>query len=160
MTNVLLGDYPDIFRAGSVFMGVPFGCFPTDFEAGWWAECAGGRRSETPQKWGDLVRGAFPGYGGARPRVQLWHGTDDSTLNYENFGEEIKQWTDVLGVSRTPVLTDRPMSGWTRTRYGDGGGRPPVEGISVAGGYHDLPTSGMEARAISFLGLDRSTTPE
>jgi acetylxylan esterase len=123
-------------------------------------ECAGGRRSETPRRWGDLVRGAYPGYTGARPRVQLWHGTDDATLNHRNFGEEIKQWTNVLGVGRTPVLTDSPRSDWTRTRYGDTGTRPPVEAISVAGGYHDLPTSGMEAKAISFLGLDRSATAE
>ena len=29
MTNVLLGDYPDVFKAGAAFMGVPFGCFAT-----------------------------------------------------------------------------------------------------------------------------------
>ncbi len=35
--------------------------------------------------------------------MQLWHGTADDTLHYPNFGEEIKQWTNVLGVSQTPV---------------------------------------------------------
>jgi poly(hydroxyalkanoate) depolymerase family esterase len=159
MTNVLLADHPDVFQAGSAFMGVPFGCFPTDFEADWWAECAGGRRSETPRRWGDMVRDTYPGYSGARPRVQLWHGTADTTLHHDNLGEEIKQWTDVLDVSRAPALTDHPRSGWTRTRYGDSGALPPVEAISVAGGSHDLPTSGMEAEAIAFLGLDRSDTP-
>ena len=29
MTDVLLGDYPDVFQAGAAFMGVPFGCFYT-----------------------------------------------------------------------------------------------------------------------------------
>jgi hypothetical protein len=46
--------------------------------------------------------------------MQLWHGTADTTLNYVNFGEEIKQWTNVLGVSQTPTSTDTPQSGWTR----------------------------------------------
>ncbi|WP_308799550.1 PHB depolymerase family esterase [Streptomyces sp. UH6] len=157
MTNVLLADYPDLFKAGSVFMGVPFGCFPIDdYGSDGWRECSSGRHTKTPQKWGDLVRDAYPGYKGARPRVQLWHGTEDDTLNHKNLGEEIKQWTDVLGVSPEPVLTDRPKSGWTRTRYEDDGKQPPLEVISVEGGQHDFPNSGMEAMAISFLGLDRS----
>src|SRR5438093_1498044 len=29
MTNVLLGDYPDVFKAGAAFMGVPATCFAT-----------------------------------------------------------------------------------------------------------------------------------
>ena len=44
----------------------------------------------------------IPGYTGARPRMQLWHGTEDTTLRYPNFGEEIKQWTNVLGRQPDP----------------------------------------------------------
>ena len=32
----------------------------------------------------------------------------DATLRYPNFGEEIKQWTNVHGVSQTPAFTDTP----------------------------------------------------
>ncbi|MET8573321.1 PHB depolymerase family esterase [Streptomyces sp. NPDC005012] len=159
MTNVLLGAYPDVFKAGAAFAGVPFGCFATTDGSGWNSACADGRISRTPQQWGDLVRAAYPGYSGPRPRMQLWHGTTDTTLHYNNFGEEIKQWTNVLGVSQTPVLTDSPQSGWTRTRYGSDSAQAPVEAISVAGVGHSLPTSGMAARAVSFLGLDRSAPP-
>ncbi|BFU45460.1 PHB depolymerase family esterase [Krasilnikovia sp. MM14-A1004] len=158
MTNVLLGDYPDVFRAGSAFMGVPFGCFATTDGSGWNSACANGQISRTPQAWGDLVRAAYPGYSGARPRMQVWHGTEDATLRYPNLAEEIKQWTNVLGVSQTPVLTDAPQSGWTRTRYGSTATQAPVEAISVAGAGHSLPSSGMAERAISFLGLDGGTT--
>jgi acetylxylan esterase len=154
MTDVLLGDYPDVFKAGAAFMGVPFGCFATTDGSMWNTACAEGQISKTPQEWGDLVRGAYPGYSGPRPRVQLWHGTADTTLNYNNFGEEIKQWTNVLGVGQTPVYTDTPQSGWTRTRYGSSGDQAPVEGISVAGVGHSLPLSGMAAMAIHFFGLD------
>ena len=129
MTNVMLADYPDVFKAGAAFMGVPDTCFtasagdPTNpaNQAGWNSTCANGQSIKTAQQWGDLARGAFPGYSGARPRMQLWHGTADPTLNYANFGEEIKQWTNVLGVSQTPSFTDTPQSGWTRTRYGSTG---------------------------------------
>jgi acetylxylan esterase len=159
MTNVLLGDYPDVFRAGTAFMGVPFGCFATTDGSGWNSACADGQVTKTAQAWGDLVRGAYPGYTGARPRMQLFHGTADDTLRYPNFAEEIKQWTNVLGVSQTPVLTDTPQSGWTRTRYGSTGTQAPVEGISVAGVGHSLPLTGMAQMAITFFGLDSTTTP-
>nr|WP_157408738.1 PHB depolymerase family esterase [Actinoplanes sp. N902-109] len=158
MTNVLLGDYPDVFKAGAAFMGVPFGCFATTDGSSWNTACAQGQITKTPQAWGDLVRAAYPGYTGTRPRMQLFHGTTDDTLRYPNFGEEIKQWTNVLGVSQTPVLTDTPQSGWTRTRYGSASVQAPVEAISVAGVGHSLPLSGQAELAIKFFGLD-STGP-
>jgi acetylxylan esterase len=157
MTNVMLGDYPDVFKAGAAYMGVPFGCFFTGTVDGWNSACAQGQITMTPQAWGNMVRNADPGYTGPRPRVQLWHGTADTTLNYVNFGEEIKQWTNVLGVSQTPTTTDTPQSGWTRTRYDDGSGTVQVEAYSIAGAGHVLPESGMAAYAINFFGLN--TTP-
>ncbi|MFQ6142427.1 PHB depolymerase family esterase [Streptomyces seoulensis] len=159
MTNVLLGDYPDVFKAGAAFMGVPFGCFATTDGSSWNSACADGALTKTPRQWGDLVRAAYPGYSGPRPRMQLWHGTEDTTLRYPNLGEEIKQWTDVLGVSGTPAATDHPQSTWTRTRYGGAGDRAPVEAVSVQGAGHTLPAVGMAARAIAFFGLDSTTTP-
>ncbi|HEU5157474.1 MAG TPA: PHB depolymerase family esterase [Streptosporangiaceae bacterium] len=158
MTNVLLGDYPDVFKAGAAFMGVPFGCFATTDGSMWNTACANGQISRTPQQWGDLVRGAFPGYTGLRPRMQVFHGTTDTTLAFPNFNEEIKQWTNVLGVSQTPSSTDSPQSGWTRTRYGGTGTMAPVEGISVQGVGHSLPLSGMASMAIAFFGLGGGPT--
>jgi acetylxylan esterase len=154
MTNVLLGDYPDVFKAGAAFMGVPFGCFATTDGSGWNSACANGTIIKTPQEWGDLVRGAFPGYTGARPRMQLWHGTEDATLRYPNFQEEIKQWTNVHGLSQTPTFTDHPQSTWTRTRYGGTGTNVAVEGVSLQGVGHSLPQGGMAASVIQFFGLD------
>lgn len=155
-TNVMLGSYPDLFKAGAAFMGVPFGCFATTDGSGWNSACATGQITKTPQEWGDLVRNAYPGYSGPRPRMQLWHGTEDEALYYANFGEEIKQWTNVLGVSQTPVFTDSPQSDWTRTRYGSTGAQAPVEAISIQGAGHSLPAGGQAARAITFFGLDGS----
>ncbi|MEO3869995.1 PHB depolymerase family esterase [Nonomuraea sp. B12E4] len=154
MTNVLLGDYPDVFKAGAAFMGVPFGCFATTDGSSWNSACANGQISRTPQQWGDAVRAAYPGYSGARPRMQIWHGTQDSTLRYPNFQEQIKQWTNVHGLSQTPSLTDTPQASYTRTRYGGTGGMAPVEAISIQGAGHDLPRGGMAAEAIRFFGLN------
>jgi hypothetical protein len=86
--------------------------------------------------------------------MQLWHGTTDTTLHYNNFGEEVKQWTNLANVSLTPTSTDYPQPAWTRTRYGT-----LVEAISISGTGHTLPQPGMLAYAISFLGLDSNAPP-
>ncbi|MFC8907266.1 alpha/beta hydrolase family esterase, partial [Micromonospora sp. NPDC057140] len=159
MTNVMAGLYPDVFNAGVSSSGVPFGCFATTNGSEWNSECSGGRIVKTPQQWGDLVRNAYPGYTGKRPRMQIWHGTTDTTLSYVNFGEQVKQWTNVLGVSQTPSYTDYPQTSATRTRYGGTGGTAPVEAISFQGYGHSIPFDA--AQAIRFLGFDAAspTTP-
>ncbi len=155
MANVLLGVYPDVFRAGAAFAGVPFGCFATTDGSEWNSACANGTITRTPQQWGDLVRTAHPGYTGPRPRMQLWHGTQDDVLRYPNFGEEIKQWTNLHGLGQTPAATDSPRDGWTRTRYGGTGDQAPVEAISLRGVDHNLYRYGvMGPLAIAFFGLD------
>jgi endo-1,4-beta-xylanase len=162
MTNVLAAEYPDVFAAGSAFMGVPAGCFGTTDGSSWNSQCANGQITKTAQQWGDQARQMSGGRSGPYPRMQLWHGTADDTLRYPNFGEEVKQWTNLAGVSQTPSSTDQPQSGWTRSRYGGTGAQAPVEGISVQGAGHVLPQSGMVSSAIAFLGLNGSggtTTP-
>ncbi|MDT7786661.1 MAG: acetylxylan esterase [Pseudonocardiales bacterium] len=158
MTNVLAAQYPDVFSAGSAFSGVPAGCFATTNGSLWNSQCSGGNLQKTPQQWGDQARAMYPGYTGRYPRMQLWHGTADTTLAYPNFGEELDQWTNLHGVSRTPASTDQPQPSWTRTRYGTTGTTASIEGISIQGTGHSLPMAGMLAYSIAFLGLDKPPT--
>jgi poly(hydroxyalkanoate) depolymerase family esterase len=153
MTDVLLGDYPDVFQAGAAFMGVPFGCFYTGTVDGWNSACADGDVIKTPQQWGDLVRAADPGYRGPRPRMQLWHGTADTTLYYPNFGEEIKQWTNVLNAHL--AYTDHPQPTWTHTVYVNRAGQAEVDAYSVAGETHNLGFDDPDwaQYAVQFFGL-------
>ena len=157
LTDVLLGTYPDVFKGGAVFAGVPFACFAGT--SGWNSACADGTITKTGAQWGDLVRAAYPSYAGYRPRVQLWHGTADDTLDYKNFGEEIKQWTNVLGVSETPSSTEsnQPQAGFTRTRYKDASGIARVEAVSEANQPHSLTMPAAEVT--KFFGLDGAVDP-
>lgn len=77
MTNVLAGAYPDIFKGGVVDSGVPFACFslPGQPEDSWNSQCSQGQLVLTGQQWAQRVFDAFPGYTGARPKMQVWHGT-------------------------------------------------------------------------------------
>ncbi len=160
MTNEMLALYPDVFKAGAAFMGVPFDCFANaaDYPPGA-SKCTGGTMDRTPQQWGDAVRQAYPGYTGPRPRMQLWHGTADTLVPYSLLQEEIEQWTNIFGLSQTPTSTDTPQSGWNRRRYADSSGTVQVEAYSIQGAGHTLPAAGMAAYAIAFFGLNGSTTP-
>jgi acetylxylan esterase len=153
MTNVLLGDYPDVFRAGSAMSGVPFGCFATTDGSLWNTACANGDIIKTPQQWGDLARAADPGYRGPRPRMQLWHGTADTILFYPNFGEETKQWTNVLHAHLAG--TDHPQPTWTHTVYVNHAGQVEVDAYSVAGETHNLGFDYPDwaQLAVQFFGL-------
>ncbi|CAE6473326.1 unnamed protein product [Rhizoctonia solani] len=148
MTNVLAGAYPDLIRAGAAFAGVPYGCFAG---SGMWnSQCSTGKLIKTAQQWGDQARSGYPGYTGPRPKMQLWHGSADTTLYTQNFYEEIKQWTNVFGVSQTPTATTQnwPVSGWTRTDYGSN-----VEAILASGVTHNLPIQAVQV--IQWMGLDK-----
>ena len=152
MTNVLLGDYPDVFSAGSIMSGVPFGCFAAPASTLWNSQCANGEVSMTPQQWGDLARAADPGYRGPRPRVQIWHGTADTILYYPNFNGEVAQWTNVLHARLAYV--DHPQPTWTHAVYVSRG-RVQVDAYSVAGEDHNLGFHYFDwaQRAIEFFGL-------
>ncbi|CCA69795.1 probable acetylxylan esterase [Serendipita indica DSM 11827] len=134
MTNVMAGSYPDLITATSSYNGVPFGCFAGSSE--WNSQCANGQIIKTASQWGDIARAAYPGYSGPRPKMMIWDGTEDTLLNYKNYAEMIKQWTNVLGVSQTPTSTstNNPQSGYTKTMYGN-----VVIGYSAQGVGHTVP---------------------
>jgi poly(hydroxyalkanoate) depolymerase family esterase len=155
MANVLAAEYPDLFAAATVFSGVPATCFGTGTTGSLWnGDCSGGKIVRTAREWADAARAMYPGYTGAYPRMQLWHGESDTVLGYPNLGEEIKQWTALHGLSQTPSSTDRPKDNWTRTRYGDTGARVAVEANRFADVGHDLPQAGQIRYSIDFLGLN------
>ncbi|WP_431874968.1 extracellular catalytic domain type 1 short-chain-length polyhydroxyalkanoate depolymerase [Micromonospora marina] len=160
MTNHMLALYPDVFKAGAAFMGVPFNCFAgaADYPPGA-SQCTGGNMNRTPQQWGDAVRQAYPGYTGPRPRVQLWHGTNDTLVPYSLLQETIEQWTNVFGLGQTPTSTDTPQPGWNRRRWADGTGTVQVEAYSIQGAGHSLPSAGMAAAAVAFFGLTATPGP-
>ncbi|SDL22024.1 esterase, PHB depolymerase family [Glycomyces sambucus] len=164
-TNALLALYPDVFAAGSVFMGVPFTCFANEADfPPQTSRCVNGAMDRTPQSWGDSVRAAYPGYSGPRPRVQLWHGSQDTLVPYQLLQEEVEQWTNVFGLSQNPTTTDRPQSNWERKRFADASGTVRVEAVTAFGAGHSLPQGGMARLAVEFFGLHQSdpgggTTP-
>jgi acetylxylan esterase len=164
MTEALLGVFPDVFMAGVSLMGVPCGCWAEDYNdvvgkpsngtGQWSGPCAGGTVSKTGEQWGDLVRSYFPGYTGHRPRLQHWHGTSDTTLNYKNVAEDIKEWTNLLGLNETPDGSDTPKSGTTRQYWESACGYTVYEVFSLSGVGHSVPSDWNAIAA--YFGLDKA----
>jgi len=158
MTNVMVGAYPDVFKAGSAYSGVPDGCFyvsgatATQDPPGWSNACANGQLTKTAAEWGDLVRSYYPDYTGPRPRMQIWHGTADQTLHYPNYAEAMKEWSNVLGVSLSKTTSNTPQSGYTQTIYGDGtAATAQLVGYSAQGVGHTVPVH--ESADLAFFGI-------
>ncbi|KAJ8130954.1 hypothetical protein O1611_g2673 [Lasiodiplodia mahajangana] len=122
MSNVLAATYPELIKAVSLYSGVAAGCFS---------------RASADQ-WKQVVLDMYPGYDGPRPKMQIWHGSADSTLAPQNYQEEIKQWTGVFNVSQTPTSTVQnfPKQGYTTSNYGDS-----VQGIYGQGVGHSVPAN-------------------
>ena len=162
MTEALLALYPNIFKGGAEFSGVPAGCWAVnDPTGGWSGPCAGGQVIYTPQQWGALVRAMFQGYSGPRPRVQLWHGTADSIISYTNQLEAIKEWTNVLGLSTNPTLTTMVTlpnitNQWTRQIWQDSCSNTVLDAWSEQNGPHGTDANFDAQYVIPFLGLDKT----
>ncbi|KAI2620846.1 Alpha/Beta hydrolase protein [Xylaria nigripes] len=150
MTSTLIGAYPDVFAAGSAFSGVPFGCFAGDGYDVWSNACATGKITHTPEEWAALVEAAYPGYSGWRPKMQIFHGTADETLNYTDFGEEVQQWNAVFGYSQTPtsLALNTPVGNWTKYVYGP---NDWFEAYSAGGVTHNIQNQ--EAVVVSWFDL-------
>jgi hypothetical protein len=155
MTQLLMAVYPDIFKAGSAFAGVPAGCSNVFDGSGL---C--GLPAQTAQQWGDRVRAMFTGYTGHRPRLQLVHGDADGTITYKNQAEAIKEWTNVLGLTVDP--TTKVDSGLTlgshqakRQQWKDSCGYVAFDVLTSVGGDHGPSDALFQGNfVLPFLGLD------
>jgi len=163
MTELLLALYPDIFKAGSAFAGMPAGCrgsSEASTSMGYSFACAGGTVAHTAQEWGDIARNMDPGYVGHRPRVQMFHGNADMTINYKNFTEAEKEWTNILSLSPDPTSTTMNVllgtHQATRQQWLNSCGYLVLDGFTSIGGDHGPSDALFKAQyVIPFLGLDK-----
>ncbi|SMR60285.1 unnamed protein product [Zymoseptoria tritici ST99CH_1E4] len=148
MTQVMAAVYPDLFAAGSAFSGVPAGCFSTGSVRGWNSQCAGGKINKTPAQWAAQVHAMYSGFNGQYPRMQIYHGDADTTLNIANLDEAVKEWSGVHGYSgkATRSTSNDPGPNLTKSIYGD-----RLQGILGHGIGHVVPTN--EKEALKWFGI-------
>jgi feruloyl esterase len=134
MTSVMLATYPDVFAAGAIIAGLPYGTATNIKEA---FESMGQVRDRSAQEWGDLVRAASP-HKGPWPRVSVWHGGANAVVKSKNAGEIIKQWTDVHGLEFAPISTDR-VDGYPRQVWRNPAGQSIIESYTIPAMAHGTP---------------------
>ncbi|MFH9112053.1 extracellular catalytic domain type 1 short-chain-length polyhydroxyalkanoate depolymerase [Streptomyces globisporus] len=178
MTSVMLAAYPDVFAAGAVVAGIPYGCGVDVVSA---FGCMSPGVDRTPAAWAQAVRDAHPGFEGPWPRVAIWHGDNDATVAPRNADELRDQWTAVHGLGQTPGRTSTigPNSTRRSEYLSADGGVSVVEVNRVPGIGHGTPVdpgSGAEQCGATgtqhfidsicssygitrFFGLDGTTTP-
>jgi hypothetical protein len=168
MTELLLGLYPDIFKAGSSFAGMPAGCHgPNDNSSNakdYNGSCAGDSSSikYTPQQWGDLARAMDPGYTGHRPRLQLFHGSADSIINFVNMAWSCDQYIDLLNLSTNPTKTNTGLTLGTHQaseqQWNNACGYLVLDAFDSIGGDHGPSDALFVGKyVLPFLGLDSQT---
>ena len=146
MAGAMLATYPEVFAAGAIVAGLPYGA-ATDLSEALDAMYVG--RSKDASRWGSLVRAASD-HAGPWPRISIWYGTADKVVAPINAGELVKQWTNVHGVNAAAPTVDRVGSA-TRRIWRDVDGGECVSDYMVPGLGHGIPIADADPPAPFFL---------
>lgn len=134
MASVMLATYPEVFAAGAIIAGLPYGVAHNLQDA---IKAMFRAPEHSADELGDYVRAATP-HAGPWPRVSVWHGSSDRTVNPGNAAEIVRQWTNIHGLPEAPmseVLHDSiPRQVWW-----DVDGTTLVESYTVSGMGHGAP---------------------
>jgi poly(hydroxyalkanoate) depolymerase family esterase len=134
MTSVMLATYPEVFAAGAIIAGLPFGVATNVREA-----LSGMLQSPSrpASELGDLVRNASD-HKGPWPKISVWHGSADRTVNPGNANEIVKQWLDVHGLPAA-AMSEGTVDGYPRQIWWNADGETVVESYSVTDMAHGTP---------------------
>jgi poly(hydroxyalkanoate) depolymerase family esterase len=134
MTSVMLATYPEVFAGGAIIAGLPYGVASNVKEAlsGMFQAPYRSRR-----ELGDLVRRASP-HKGPWPKLSIWHGSADRTVNPVNADEIIKQWLDVHGLPLSPMSEDM-IDGHPRKTWRNSEGQTAIESFTISNMAHGTP---------------------
>jgi feruloyl esterase len=141
MTSVLLACYPEVFAAGAIIAGLPYGAANNVQQA---FESMFQSPSRTASAWGELVRAAAPHHNGPWPRISVWHGNADKTVIPSNANEILKQWTDLHRLSQEPS-SEATVDGYPRKVWVDVAGDEIIESYTITHMAHGTPLATGEA---------------
>ena len=134
MASVMLAAYPDVFAAGAIIAGLPFGVAGNVREALGAMHSPSGRPAAVL---GDLVRNASR-HRGPFPKVSVWHGSVDRTVSPANAGEIVKQWLDVHHLPSVP-MSEGMVDGYPRQIWWNADGETVVESYTITDMAHGTP---------------------
>jgi len=101
MANVLMANYPDMFKSGAVLSGIPFKA-AKDLTTAYAA--MQGKVEKTPKEWVALISDNNPNYEGEYPKVAIFHGVDDPLVNIKNAEIIEMQWKGIHKIVYEPTM--------------------------------------------------------
>ncbi len=134
MTQVMLATYPELFAGGAVIAGLPFGIASNVREA------LNGMMQSPPRpaaELGDRVRKASA-HKGPWPKLSVWHGSADRTVNPANADQIVKQWLDLHGLPHEPMSSGE-VDGYPRDVWWNADGETVVESYTITDMAHGTP---------------------
>jgi poly(hydroxyalkanoate) depolymerase family esterase len=134
MTAAMLANYPELFAAGAIIAGLPFGVARTLRDALYEMHHSTAR---SPEELGDLVRRASK-HTGPWPRLSVWHGTADRTVSPANADEIVKQWLDLHQLPPAP-MSEGMVDGYPREVWWNADGETVVESYTITDMAHGTP---------------------
>lgn len=142
MTSIMLATYPELFAGGAIIAGLPYGSAANVSEA---LEAMRGANTYSGTEIGDRVRRAS-GHAGPWPKVAVWHGSADATVNSSNADAILAQWISVHSVGDVPAVSEI-VAGHQHRVWTDADDRSVVEDYRIANMGHGTPlaTSGADA---------------
>jgi poly(hydroxyalkanoate) depolymerase family esterase len=134
MTSVMLATYPETFAGGAVIAGLPYGVASNVREA-----LSGMFQSSSrpANELGDLVRRASK-HKGPWPKISVWHGSADRTVNPANADEIVKQWLDVHDLPASP-MSEGTVDGYPRQIWWNADGETTIESYTITDMAHGTP---------------------
>ncbi|QIK79721.1 PHB depolymerase family esterase [Sphingomonas piscis] len=139
MAAVVLATYPDLFAAGAVIAGLPYGVATNVPQA---FDLMRGHDLPSGDKLSAIARAAG-GNAAPVPRLSVWHGTADHTVAPANADALIEQWKGLhhlAGPGETKTIGSH-----RRRRWRDADGRLVIEEYLIGGLGHGTPLDPSDA---------------
>lgn len=144
MACALLAACPDLFNAGAIIAGLPYGAALGPLDA---MKAMAFGPGYSRRELGDLVRLASPGQT-RWPKVSIWHGSHDDVVAPVNASALVQQWLDIHQMDEAGAILDE-VDGQIRRSWRDATGAIVVEHYAIGGMAHGLP---VDAKAHGFAG--------
>jgi poly(hydroxyalkanoate) depolymerase family esterase len=134
MACALLAACPDLFAAGAIIAGLPYGAALGPIDA---MKSMAFGPGHSALELGNLVRRAAP-KPKRWPKISIWHGSDDDVVAPANASALVKQWLNIHHLDEERVVLNE-VDGQIRQSWCDESGTILVEHYTICGMAHAVP---------------------
>jgi poly(hydroxyalkanoate) depolymerase family esterase len=134
MTSVMLATYPDVFAGGAIIAGLPYVGGSSLLQA---LHRMKGYDGLSDTQLDALVRDAS-GNIEEWPKISVWHGSEDRTVDPSNADAIVRQWQALHCADDAPTRIEM-VDGYPRRVWCDSGGGEVIEEFRIPNMGHGAP---------------------